>query len=456
VSRALAAHLTRPGRIAVALSGGRDSVALAAAVAALPAARARDPLAIHVHHGLSPGADAWQASCAALCETLQLPLAVCRVAIDPGDPAGLEAAARRARYRALAAAAVAGGACAVLLAHHQDDQAETLLLQLARGAGPHGLAGMPASRTDAEGVAWLRPFLGLSRSAIDGWVRARGLPYVDDDSNASPRHRRNALRLAVAPALAGIFPGYPGTLARAAGLQAEAAALLDELAVQDLAPLDDRGRLDLAGLARLPPHRARNVLRHVLRREGLRPPSAARLAALAAQLTCPRPGARILFVHDGVRFGVHRGRLQRRPPDRPPFERSWHGEPELALPHGRLVFVDSLDGGLCAAAAAAAPVVVRARAGGERLALDPARPRRALKAWLRETGLPPWQRAALPLVFCGDALAAVPGLGVDVAFRAAPGARGYRLVWRPDDSPEAGTSARPRPEPDTTLAGPAR
>jgi tRNA(Ile)-lysidine synthase len=432
VARALAAHLTGPGRVAVALSGGRDSVALLATVTALPAARAREPIAIHVHHGLSARADAWQASCTALCASLGVPLAVRRVSVDPADPDGVEAAARRARYEALAGAADDAGAAAVLLAHHQDDQAETLLLQLARGAGPRGLAGMPEARVDARGLAWLRPFLGLPRVAIDAWMRVRGLAFVDDDSNASPRHRRNALRLEVVPALARVFPGYPGTLARAAALQAEAAALIDELAAQDLAPLDDGGRLDVAGLARLPEHRARNALRHFLRREGLRAPSAAQLAALAGQLVEARPDARTEFVHDGVRFAVHRQRLVRRPGAVAAFERGWQGEAELALPHGRLAFVGAVGAGLSAAAVEGTRVVVRSRAGGERLALHPARPRRALKAWLRESGLPPWQRAALPLVFCGDRLAAVAGLGVDVAFRAGPGARGYALEWLPD------------------------
>jgi len=432
VARALAAHLTGPGRLAVALSGGRDSVALLATVAGLPATRAREPLAIHVHHGLSARADAWQASCAALCTSLGVPLVVRRVLVDPADPDGIEAAARRARYEALAGAANDAGAAAVLLAHHQDDQAETLLLQLARGAGPHGLAGMPEARVDARGVVWLRPFLGVPRSTIDAWVRARSLAFVEDDSNALPCHRRNALRLAVVPALARIFPGYPGTLARAATLQADAARLIDDLAAQDLGPLDDGGRLDVAGLLQLPGHRVRNVLRHFLRREGLRPPSAARLEALVRQLACARTDARVEFVHDGARFGVHRGQLQRRTPAQRPFECAWHGERELVLPHGRLAFVDVVGAGLSADAAARAPIVVRSRAGGERLVLDPSRPRRALKAWLREAGLPPWERAALPLVFCGAMLAAVPGLGVDPAFRAGPGTRGYRLDWRPD------------------------
>jgi tRNA(Ile)-lysidine synthase len=431
VARALVAHLTGPGRVAVALSGGRDSVALLAAAAALPLARVHEPIAIHVHHGLSAHADAWQTGCATLCAELDVSLVTRRVSVDRSDPEGIEAAARRARYTALADAAVEAGASVVLLAHHQDDQAETLLLQLARGAGPHGLAGMPASRVDASGLHWVRPLLGLPRSAIDAWLREHRLPFIDDDSNGERRHRRNALRLSVVPAFARIFPGYPGTLARAADHQAEAARLIDDLAAQDLAPLIAGDGLGVAGLARLPAHRARNVLRHFLRGQGLRPPSTARLAAMLGQLAQVRADAHTEFVHEGVRFGVFRGRMlaHRAPPAA--FAQPWNGEPSLAFRHGRLAFVPSVGEGIAAEALAPRRVVVRSRVGGERLALDPARPRRALKSWLHEAGLPPWERAALPLVFCDGTLAAVPGLGVDVDFRASPGKAGYRLDWQP-------------------------
>jgi tRNA(Ile)-lysidine synthase len=116
------------------------------------------------------------------------------------------------------------------------------------------------------------------------------------------------------------------------------------------------------------------------------------------------------------------------PPD---FDVPWHGEPELALPHGRLVFARTLGAGLGADRLAAAPVSVRPRAGGERLKLAADRPRRVLCDLLHDAGVPPWDRESLPLVFCGGALAAVPGLGTDIAFRAPPGAPGYQLDWRP-------------------------
>ena len=104
----------------------------------------------------------------------------------------------------------------------------------------------------------------------------------------------------------------------------------------------------------------------------------------------------------------------------------WHGEPALALPHGTLEFGPVAGAGLAAAALAAAPVVVRPRAGGERIRLAANRPRQPLKRLLQEAGVPAWQRDAWPLVWCGDALAAVPGIGVAADFQAAAGAQRLR------------------------------
>ncbi len=154
--------------------------------------------------------------------------------MSSGAPrASLEALARRARYDALAAAARDMGAGVVALAHHRNDQAETLLLQLLRGSGPHGLAAMPALREDADGLAWWRPLLGVPRARIDAYAIDRNLRWCDDESNADHRHARNAVRHSVLPALLQIAPNADATLARAAAHQADAARLLDELARQD-------------------------------------------------------------------------------------------------------------------------------------------------------------------------------------------------------------------------------
>jgi tRNA(Ile)-lysidine synthase len=278
-----------PVRVAVALSGGRDSMALLDGLSTLAPELGLTLSALHVHHGLSIHADAWAKFCGDECAQRGLPLTVHRAVIRRVGGKSLEAEARAARY----AAFVAADADIVALAHHADDQAETLLLQLLRGAGPHGLAAMPAYRPLRNGPALLRPFLALPRAAIDAYAAARGLAWVDDESNANTGVKRNFIRHDVAPRLAAAFPGYPATFVRTAAHQAEAARLIDDMAQHDalgaLAEDSVAGvtldRAALIALAAHAPHRARNLLRWFLRQHKLSAPSAARLAAMLDQLS---------------------------------------------------------------------------------------------------------------------------------------------------------------------------
>jgi tRNA(Ile)-lysidine synthase len=416
--------------LVLGLSGGRDSVALLDALTVLCHGRGHALTAVHVHHGLSPNADGWAQFCRERCAALTIVCDVRHVDVPRLPQSSLEAEARRLRYDALAAAAADAGARFVLLAHHRDDQAETLLLQLLRGAGPHGLAAMAGARTDPSGLTWLRPLLGRSRADIDAYAGEARLDWQDDESNDECRHLRNALRRTVLPELARVFPGHAATLARAAAHQADAAQLADELAANDAARIGDADTLDSAALATLSPHRARNLLRWFLRRRGLPSPSAARLAAMLDQLCDARSDAAIRLAHAGIEIGVHRGRIAVHavPPAR--FDVRWRGERELALPHGTLAF-GRADGAGIDIVQLAGDVHVRSRAGGERFQLAADRPRRALKAILRDAGIPSWERRGLPLVFCGNALAAVPGLGIDAALRAPPGRPGLTVEWHP-------------------------
>jgi tRNA(Ile)-lysidine synthase len=424
-----------PVRIAVALSGGRDSMALLDALSTLAPELGLTLSALHVHHGLSINADAWAIFCGDECAKRDVSLTVHRAVIRRVAGRSSEAAARAARYAALAAV----DADIVALAHHADDQAETLLLQLLRGAGPEGLAAMPTQRSMRKGAALLRPFLALPRAAIDAFAAARGLAWVDDESNANTGVKRNFIRHDVAPRLAAAFPGYPVTLVRAAAHQAEAARLIDELAALDAqgAVADDPvagatlDRKALIALAARAPHRARNLLRWFLRQHELAAPSAARLAAMLDQLSRAAPDARVRLVHAGAEVGFHRGRIAVHAPAVAPFAVPWAGEAQLALPHGTLEFVPCSGNGAARAALDSAEVIVRTRAGGERIRPANDRPRRALKGLLQDAGMPPWQRESLPLVFCDDVLAVVPGIGVDAAFRAAPGTPGYEIRWHP-------------------------
>ncbi len=423
-------------RIAVALSGGRDSMVLLDALATLAPDMGFALSALHVHHGLSINADAWAEFCADQCAKRGVPLAVHRADIRRAAGESLEARARAARYAAYAAA----DADVVALAHHADDQAETLLLQLLRGAGPEGLAAMPAHRPLRKGLALLRPFLALPRVAIDAYAAARGLAWVDDESNANTGVKRNFIRHDVAPRLAAAFPGYPVTLVRAAAHQAEAARLIDELAALDAqgAVADDPvagatlDRTALIVLAARAPHRARNLLRWFLRQHQLAAPSAARLAAMLDQLSGAAPHARVRLVHAGVEVGFHRGRIVVHAPAVAPFAVTWRGEARLALPHGTLEFASCTGTGV---ARAVARFRQRHRSDPRRRRAHPARLRSSMPGIERSSCRTPECRRgnveSLPLVFCGEALAVVPGIGVDVAFQAAAGTPGYEIRWRP-------------------------
>jgi tRNA(Ile)-lysidine synthase len=431
VARVLEARVPPAAPIIVALSGGRDSVALLDALLAVATFRGHALTAVHVHHGLSANADAWARFCEELCAARGVTFALWMAGVVRAPQQSLEATARIARYGALAATAAARGIVHVALAHHRGDQAETLLLQLLRGAGPRGLAAMPVTARDDAGVTWLRPLLELPRAAIDAYVEAAQLRFVDDESNASHTHRRNAVRHRVMPALAGVFPDPERTLARAAGLQAEAARLADDLAALDAGAAGPDPAIDRDRLAALPSHRAANMLRWFLRQHGLPAPSAARLEAMLAQLRTTRADAEVRIAHAGRGIGIHRGRIVVHALPPPAFDVPWSGAARITLPHGHLDFTRIVGAGIDATRLAGAPVRVRSRAGGERFCPGAGRPRRALKSLLQEAAVPPWLREATPLVFCGDELVWVPQLGIAPAFAAAPAGAGVAIAWHP-------------------------
>jgi tRNA(Ile)-lysidine synthase len=431
LAAALVEHVGQNARVAVALSGGIDSMVLLDAAAAFAARHPIALSAIHIHHGLSPNADRWAEFCATQCAARGIPLTVHPVQLRRERGRSLEAIARAARYDRLLAADVD----AIALAHQADDQAETVLLQLLRGAGPQGLAAMPAFRPGRPVL--LRPLLDITRATLAAYATARAVAWIDDESNADRRHARNFIRHQVAPLLAAHFAGYPATLVRAAQHQAEAALLTDELAALDSADVADAGGLERARLAALSPARARNLLRWFLRSEGLRPPSEARLAEMMKQLIGAGSGARVRFAQEGAEIGTHRGRIAVHAPAPAPFERVWEGESEVHLPGGVLAFARAQGAGLAAAKLERTRVTLRSRRGGERIRLAANRPTHAVKKLLQDARVPPWERGSLPLIWSGDELAAVPGIGVALAFQAAPDEAGWTVDWRPE-SPARG------------------
>ncbi len=297
--------------VCAAFSGGLDSTVLLHLLAALRAETGTALSALHVHHGLSPHADAWARHCAAVCATAcGCRCRVAHVAVSRAPRTSLEEEARRSRYGVFAGAAED----IIALAHHADDQAETVLLQLLRGAGPKGLAGMPLLKpldksTAPGGALLLRPLLDFPRAALETCARTWQLAWIEDESNGDLRLKRNYLRSRVMPLLLEGFPAPVETLARAARHQAEAAHLLDTLGDLDLARAAAGAALQVEVLKGLDDQRLRNALRRWLDGGGLRQPSEARLAALVRALRDTNNDTQLRWEHEGASLLRHKGLL---------------------------------------------------------------------------------------------------------------------------------------------------
>lgn len=443
VLEAAAARLAPGARIVVGLSGGLDSVVLLHALAACAPARALRVSALHVHHGLSPNADGWAEFCMRCCGQLRVELAVVRVEVSDRAALGIERAARRARYRAYGAS----GADLVALAHHADDQAETVLLQLFRGAGPAGLAAMPEARPADAGPGYWRPLLPLPRTSLLAYARAHQLRWIEDESNADPAFARNLLRLEVFPRLERAFPGYRRTLARAALNAADADRLTADLAQLDLRGCIDGSALRVGPLLALAPVRQANAVRHWLRAQGADPPRREALLQFLDQAAVGAPQGRPTLVLGQGRLVRERGRLLWYAAGRsdPGWSVCWTGEPRVALPDGRVLdFEPAVGEGIDRAAVPSGGLQVRFRREGDRLRLGPDRPTRTLKNLFQERDVPPSERERWPLLCAGGRVVWIPGIGGDPEVVAPRGAAGLlpRIVAPPRDGMGASPDCR--------------
>lgn len=277
--------------LAVALSGGADSVALLVACAEKWPGQVH---AIHIHHGLQAAADDFEQHCVALCAQLNVPLIVQRVDARHASGESPEDAARKARYAAFKAAAQEGYAQAAIkniaIAQHADDQVETMLLALSRGAGLPGLAAMPA-RWERDGMTYYRPLLTVPGALLRDWLVTRGITWVEDPTNTDEQFTRNRIRARLLPALAQTFPQFRETFARSARHAAQAHGLLVEVAQQDQVVVGTPPVIK--SLQSLSQPRQANVLRYWLTLQQATP-SAAQLDQLLLQIAaCTTRGHQI-------------------------------------------------------------------------------------------------------------------------------------------------------------------
>ncbi len=278
----VAARTATDEPLALGLSGGCDSLVLLHLLASLGLGQRLS--AIHVHHGLSPNADAWADFCTDFCARLDISLDVQSVTVNLKSGQGIEAAARQARYAAFSNCA----APTILLAHHQGDQAETLLFNLLRGAGVAGAAGMADERRHGD-IRILRPLLNVPRSALEAYAVANQLSWIEDESNTDTRFTRNFLRHDVLTVISQRFPAAEQNLAQAAGHFSEAAVLLDALAEEDWQMARDVETLNLRRLRPLGAARIKNLLRYRLRQMAWQTPVATRLDEFVRQLLSAAP-----------------------------------------------------------------------------------------------------------------------------------------------------------------------
>jgi len=428
-----------PGqRLLLGLSGGLDSTVLLHALAPLRGRFSFALLAHHVHHGLSPNADAWAAHCEAMCEILDVPMRVARVQVAPEAGEGIEAAARRMRHTAWAGEAADWW----VSAHHRDDQAETLLFRLCRGTGVAGAAAMAQIDTPPERPGRLRPLLDCSRAELVLAARAAGLQWVEDESNVDPRFSRNFLRHAVMPVLRERFPAVDVAFARAAGHFSEAAHLLDALAQIDAAAVGLRPMAS-AALRSLDSARQANLIRWQLRQMDLSMPDEARLLEALRQFNACAPDHPLSLSLGSARFEVYRDRAWLTPPlPAVPVEPlPWSPSACLMWGEGYVEVQAATGAGVALAALSDMPCRLRTRWAGCRLQL-PGRPGKAVRKLGQECGIAPGLRERLPILEVAGQAAWMAGVGVAEDFVCPPDEAGVVLRWvRPESYSASGEIA---------------
>ena len=426
--------------LCIALSGGRDSVVLSHALSTLRDLKQLtcSLSVLHIHHGLSPNADSWADFCRAFCQQQKLPLRVIQITVPKNSGQGLEAAARAGRYREFSVCQSDW----LALAHHQEDQAETLLLNLFRGTGAQGAAGMPSERRLDSGVKLIRPLLFVSRRSINAYAAQHQLRWIDDESNQNSHFRRNFLRNEIFPALETHFHGAQKNLASAAANFSESALLHEALAqIDSTASSDSDGAILLARFNELSAVRAKNLLRYRWRKAGFRAPAVQWMEEALRQLantkttsstTCLRTSEGELYVCQGKIF-FRAASCDSGKNETPSFSETvrWSGETHLGFEGGTVHFIAATGKGLSKELLESNDVYLTRRQGGETLRVDPKRPRRAVKKILQEARIPAWERKQLPFLWCGEQLVWVANVGQAHDFACQGEEAGLIPCWEP-------------------------
>jgi tRNA(Ile)-lysidine synthase len=428
-------------RVCVAFSGGVDSsVLLHALLRARAEAASHAELqisAVHIHHGVSPNADAWAAHCERIAGDSNVPCSVVRVRVEHASKIGIEAAARAARYEALREHATQTNTI-IALAHHARDQAETVLLQLLRGAGPAGLSAMPEAA-----APFARPLLRIEKSRIDEYASRVNLDHIVDESNADNRFARNRLRNTVWPQLTAAFPSAERTLSRAATWQQESDELATALAQIDLSSCEKNATIIASAWRQLTSARRRNAMRLWLAKNGVTTPSSERLTEWEKQLLTDNETQNVLLTHASFAGSIRlfRDRIHYVAPTATRHEDialgvRWLGESSVSFGEGAIHFHETTQEKIDNSTHVIRPIslreswVIRSRRDGDSIVLSLKSGSVSLKNVFQNADIPPWLRAEWPVLTCNGVIAALPGLAVAGAFRPHDGEPCIALEWK--------------------------
>lgn len=396
-------------RYIIAFSGGMDSTVLLHGMKRLGL-----PLrAVHVNHHLQQECGQWQEHCHAICRQWEIACTLTHAKVEKLPQQSIEENARQARYGLLFEQV--GPQDALVTAHHKDDQAETLLLQLLRGAGPAGLAAMCMDQTLVHG-RHLRPLLGFSRAELNEYARQNSLVWVEDPANKSLDFDRNYLRAKVMPELVQRWPGAVQTLSRTAGLQGDAVQCLHELASLDVqaAATEHTHILNIKDLQRLGTARLKNALRGWIKAHAMRAPSKKLLDGIAEDIVYIQDleSAPVQAWADGEirRYRDHLYLL--RPVSLHDSSQifQWRVDRPLVIESlNRTLYFSDLQQLGVAVPEGVQELTVQFRRGGERIRLFGEKHHRSLKNLFQEGGIPPWERDRIPLLYYNGQLISVLG-----------------------------------------------
>lgn len=394
-------------QLVVGFSGGLDSTVLLHWCASIPALKSR-LLAVHVNHGLSSNALSWQIHCERWCAQLQIPFVT--HAVEFNRDANIEEGARTARY-ALFQDLVPKDGC-LLLGHHKDDQAETLLLNLFRGAGVDGLAAMPEIASFGLGVV-ARPLLSCFQVQLSHYAQCHQLQWIEDESNEDSYYSRNYLRHRVMPLLNEKWPGVVSNLARTAKHCQSAQMNLYALAQEDCAALKkETTSLDTAPLENLSEERLVNVLRYWLKSNAVKSPSTAVCSQIIRLIDAAEDANPVVRWHDiSIRryqkiLYIERETLDVRQ------EAFWTDFPKPLKLGNKIVHARPAHQGLFIPQGAQLRITFRQ--GGESFVFRGQT--KSLKKLFQQWHIPPWLRAGVPLLYIDNQLAAVAGYAISDSF----------------------------------------